>query len=91
MKKPFAVLSFFLLSGCVSTQGDVQDYLVTNADLPTKQKINHLKENVPSDGYDASGPCKTLLECAVYTKDICHRLCDLPPLHQFPTRIFRSE
>lgn len=70
MKKPLTVLSFFLLSGCVSTQGDVQDYLVTNADLPAKQKINHLKENVPSDGYDASGPCNTLLECAVYTKDI---------------------
>ncbi|WED25461.1 hypothetical protein L3V77_10310 [Vibrio sp. DW001] len=70
MYKLLALLSMVMLSGCVATQGGMQDYLVTNQHLPTDQKIAYLEQQNPSDGFSSNGPCNTLLECSIYTNDI---------------------
>ncbi|MFL0839714.1 hypothetical protein [Vibrio parahaemolyticus] len=66
MTRIFLTFSCFaLLVGCQSTHQQIIDSHQTNA----VDKKN-IKESIKRDEYQSSGPCRTLLECAIYTKDI---------------------
>ncbi|MGR5148058.1 hypothetical protein ACQKP8_16115 [Photobacterium alginatilyticum] len=54
-----------LLSGCQSTH---QKIIESNQSNAVDKEI--IKQSINLDEYKSSGPCRTLLECAVYTNDI---------------------